>query len=108
MSGKPKQWRGVMESGWRLYGTKWFTSATTADMALTLARPEGNPPGGRGLAMFYLELRDENGRFRTFTSTGSRTSSERASYRPPSSPWMELSPFPSQGSKTGFATSHRC
>jgi alkylation response protein AidB-like acyl-CoA dehydrogenase len=48
--------------GWRLYGTKWFTSATTADMALTLARPEGNPPGGRGLAMFYLELRDENGR----------------------------------------------
>jgi acyl-CoA dehydrogenase len=47
---------------WRLYGTKWFTSATTADMALTLARPEGNPPSGRGLAMFYLELRDENGR----------------------------------------------
>ena len=47
---------------WRLYGTKWFTSATTADMALTLARPEGNPPGGRGLAMFYLELRDENGK----------------------------------------------
>ncbi|RLB45176.1 MAG: acyl-CoA dehydrogenase [Deltaproteobacteria bacterium] len=46
---------------WRLYGTKWFTSATTADMALTLARPEGNSPGGRGLAMFYLELRDENG-----------------------------------------------
>ncbi len=47
---------------WRLYGTKWFTSATTADMALTLARPEGNPPGGRGLAMFYLELRDGEGR----------------------------------------------
>jgi alkylation response protein AidB-like acyl-CoA dehydrogenase len=46
---------------WRLYGTKWFTSATTADMALTLARPEGNPPGGRGLAMFYLELRDDKG-----------------------------------------------
>ena len=31
-------------------------------MALTLARPQGNPPGGRGLAMFYLELRDEHGR----------------------------------------------
>jgi alkylation response protein AidB-like acyl-CoA dehydrogenase len=31
---------------WQLYGTKWFTSATTADMALTLARPEGNPPFG--------------------------------------------------------------
>ena len=34
--------------GWRLYGRKWFTSATTSQMALTLARPEGNPPGGQG------------------------------------------------------------
>ncbi len=49
---------------WRLYGTKWFTSATTSEMAITLARPEGNPPGGRGLAVFYLELRDEEGRLR--------------------------------------------
>ena len=40
---------------WRLYGTKWFTSATTSEMALTLARPEGNGPGGHGLALFYLE-----------------------------------------------------
>ncbi|HSK23458.1 MAG TPA: acyl-CoA dehydrogenase family protein [Egicoccus sp.] len=46
---------------WRLSGTKWFTSAVTADMALTLARPEGNGPGGRGLAMFYVEVRDEQG-----------------------------------------------
>lgn len=48
--------------GWRLYGTKWFTSATTAQMTLTLARPEGNGPGGRGLALFYVETRDANGR----------------------------------------------
>lgn len=41
--------------GFRLYGTKWFTSATTSQMALTLGRPEGNPEGGRGLALFYLE-----------------------------------------------------
>jgi alkylation response protein AidB-like acyl-CoA dehydrogenase len=47
---------------WRLDGRKWFTSATTSQMALTLARPEGNGPGGRGLALFYLELRDEDGR----------------------------------------------
>ena len=40
---------------WRLYGRKWFTSAATSEMALTLARPEGNPAGGRGLALFYLE-----------------------------------------------------
>jgi acyl-CoA dehydrogenase len=52
---------------WRLYGRKWFTSATTSQMALTLARPEGNPPGGRGLALFYLELRDEHGRLNNIT-----------------------------------------
>ncbi len=49
---------------WRLYGTKWFTSATTSEMALTLARPEGNPDGSRGLALFFVELRDERGRLR--------------------------------------------
>ena len=46
----------------RLYGRKWFTSAISSQMALTLARPEGNPSGGRGLALFYLETRDEQGR----------------------------------------------
>jgi alkylation response protein AidB-like acyl-CoA dehydrogenase len=48
----------------RLYGRKWFTSAVTSQVALTLARPEGNPPGGRGLALFYIETRDEQGRLR--------------------------------------------
>ncbi len=52
---------------WRLFGRKWFTSATTSQIALTLARPEGNGPGGRGLALFYLELRDENGRLNDIT-----------------------------------------
>jgi alkylation response protein AidB-like acyl-CoA dehydrogenase len=46
----------------RLYGRKWFTSAISSQIALTLARPEGNPAGGRGLALFYLETRDEHGR----------------------------------------------
>jgi alkylation response protein AidB-like acyl-CoA dehydrogenase len=49
---------------WRLHGTKWFTSATTSQMALTLARPEGNPEGSRGLALFLVELRDASGRLR--------------------------------------------
>jgi acyl-CoA dehydrogenase len=49
---------------YELYGRKWFTSAATSQMALTLARPEGNPPGGRGLALFYIETRDEHGRLR--------------------------------------------
>src|SRR5688572_5697857 len=48
--------------GYRLYGRKWFTSAISSQMALTLARPEGNPPGGRGLALFYVETRDPTGR----------------------------------------------
>ena len=50
------------EGMWRLYGRKWFTSAATSQIALALARPEGNPPGGRGLALFYVETRDEGGR----------------------------------------------
>jgi alkylation response protein AidB-like acyl-CoA dehydrogenase len=48
--------------GWRLWGTKWFTSATTSQMALTLGRPEGNGAGGRGLALFCVQLRDDDGR----------------------------------------------
>ena len=47
--------------GWRLYGRKWFTSAATSQMALTLARPEGNPAGGKGLALFYVETRNASG-----------------------------------------------
>ncbi|HEY8555708.1 MAG TPA: acyl-CoA dehydrogenase family protein, partial [Burkholderiales bacterium] len=46
---------------WRLYGKKWFTSAVTSQMALTLARPEGNGPGGSGLALFYLETHNPDG-----------------------------------------------
>ncbi len=51
----------VEDGRYKLYGTKWFTSAATSDIALTLARPEGNPPGGAGLALFYLETRDASG-----------------------------------------------
>jgi acyl-CoA dehydrogenase len=51
----------AVDGGWRLDGTKWFTSAATSEMALTLARPEGNPAGGRGLALFYLETRGLDG-----------------------------------------------
>lgn len=56
-----------VEGTWRLYGRKWFTSGVTAEMALTLARPAGNPPGGRGLALFYLETRDAQGHLNGIT-----------------------------------------
>lgn len=49
------------DGSWRLYGKKWFTSAVTADMALTLARPEGHGPGGSELALFYVETRRPDG-----------------------------------------------
>jgi acyl-CoA dehydrogenase len=49
---------------WRLHGRKWFTSAAASQMTLTLARPEGNPAGGHGLAVFYLETRDADGRLK--------------------------------------------
>lgn len=42
---------------YRLYGVKWFTSATTSQMAMTLARIEGEEK----LSLFYVELRDESG-----------------------------------------------
>jgi alkylation response protein AidB-like acyl-CoA dehydrogenase len=48
----------------RLWGRKWFTSAAASQMALTLARPEGSGPGSGGLALFYVETRDEAGRLR--------------------------------------------
>lgn len=58
------------DAGWRLYGEKWFTSAATSQMALTLARPEGNGEGGKGLALFYLETRlGDGGPAQPFNST---------------------------------------
>jgi alkylation response protein AidB-like acyl-CoA dehydrogenase len=46
---------------WRLHGVKWFTSATTADCALALARPEGAPAGSQGLGLFLVERVDPRG-----------------------------------------------
>lgn len=60
---QPDPTQGAGADSYALYGTKWFTSATTAQMALTLARPEGNGPGGRGLALFYVEVRRPDGRY---------------------------------------------
>ena len=51
---------------WRLYGDKWFCSHADADVALLLARPEGAPPGTKGLALFALPRRLEDGRRNTY------------------------------------------
>ena len=48
------------ERRYTLHGVKWFTSATTSEMALTLARIDdgGAPPvpGSRGLSLFCVEI----------------------------------------------------
>jgi len=48
-----------VDGHWRLYGRKWFTSAINSNMALALARPEGAAAGADGLALFYVEPRDD-------------------------------------------------
>ena len=52
---------------YQLYGTKWFTSATTAQMSLALARTNPDEPGNRGLSMFYVRLRDEKNQLNKIT-----------------------------------------
>jgi putative acyl-CoA dehydrogenase len=43
---------------YELSGDKWFTSATTSQMALTLARTSSEP-GARGLSLFYVQVRSD-------------------------------------------------
>ncbi len=47
---------------WRLHGDKWFCSNAAADLALVLARPEGAGPGTKGLGLFLMPRRLEDGR----------------------------------------------
>ena len=51
-----------LEGGeWRLYGEKWFCSHSDADLALVLARPHGAAAGTRGLGLFAMPRRLEDG-----------------------------------------------
>ncbi len=56
--------KDIDSSDYKLYGTKWFTSATTSQITFTLARisdEQGQSiPGNKGLSLFYVKLRDEN------------------------------------------------
>ncbi|HEX6928561.1 MAG TPA: acyl-CoA dehydrogenase family protein [Gammaproteobacteria bacterium] len=52
----------MQDGRYRLFGTKWFTSATTSQMALTLARIEENGTASSELGLFQLELRGADGR----------------------------------------------
>ncbi|AUN98922.1 acyl-CoA dehydrogenase [Bacteriovorax stolpii] len=54
-----------IDGEWRLFGTKWFTSAITSEMSMALARIEdeqGNTvKGSRGLSLFYIEIKKRDG-----------------------------------------------
>lgn len=47
---------------WAINGEKWFCSNVTADLALVTARPDGAPAGTRGLGLFLVPRRLDNGR----------------------------------------------
>jgi acyl-CoA dehydrogenase len=46
---------------WKLHGQKWFCSHADADVAVLLARPRGAATGTKGLALFAMPRRLENG-----------------------------------------------
>ena len=46
---------------WKLYGQKWFCSHADADVAVMLARPRGAAAGTKGLGLFALPRRLEDG-----------------------------------------------
>jgi acyl-CoA dehydrogenase len=46
---------------WRLYGEKWFCSNADAEVVMLLARPDGAGPGTRGVGLFLMPRRLEDG-----------------------------------------------
>jgi acyl-CoA dehydrogenase len=65
---------------WRLFGAdKYFASnAGLADLALVTARPEGAPPGPKGLALFLVPRLDKNGELNFKIKRLKRKSATRA------------------------------
>jgi alkylation response protein AidB-like acyl-CoA dehydrogenase len=51
----------LLNARWVLNGRKYFCSNTTAEVALVLARPDGAPPGTKGLALFLVPRKRDDG-----------------------------------------------
>jgi acyl-CoA dehydrogenase len=65
---KPRSSTGDgLQPDWELWGDKWFCSNVSAEIILTLARPEGAPAGTRGLGLFLVPKILEDGTRNTFT-----------------------------------------
>ncbi len=56
-----------LQPEWELWGDKWFCSNVSADLILTLGRPEGAPAGTRGLGLFLVPRTLENGQHNNYT-----------------------------------------
>ncbi len=52
---------------WELWGDKWFCSNVSAEIILTLARPEGASAGTRGLGLFLVPRMLEDGTRNAYT-----------------------------------------
>lgn len=52
--------------GWLLTGDKYFASNAGSELAVVAARPEGAPAGVRGLALYLIPRRREDGRLNYF------------------------------------------
>src|SRR6266852_4538929 len=59
---KPRSYaQAGLQPEWELWGDKWFCSNVSAELILTLARPEGAPSGTRGLGLFLVPKTLEDG-----------------------------------------------
>jgi len=56
-----------LQAAWELWGDKWFCSNVSADVILTLARPEGAPAGTRGLGLFLVPRALDDGTRNAYT-----------------------------------------
>jgi acyl-CoA dehydrogenase len=56
-----------LQPEWELWGDKWFCSNVSADLILTLARPEGAPAGTRGLGLFLVPKKLVDGLHNAYT-----------------------------------------
>jgi acyl-CoA dehydrogenase len=52
---------------WELWGDKWFCSNVSAELILTLARPEDAPAGTRGLGLFLVPRTLDDGTRNAYT-----------------------------------------
>jgi acyl-CoA dehydrogenase len=57
----------ILQPEWELWGDKWFCSNVSADLILTLARPEGAPAGTRGLGLFLVPRVLDDGTHNAYT-----------------------------------------